>query len=55
MLSDLIMNLLAAEKEKAYTQLERVGMDRMTAGIVAAEMGRGVKKDGFQNRTEGNN
>lgn len=42
MLADLIMALRAAktaeEKEKAYRQLERVGMDRMTANIVAAEM-----------------
>lgn len=49
MLSDLIMDLIAAktaaEKEKAYRQLERAGMDRMTARIVAAEMGRD-KKDG---------
>ena len=42
MLSDLIMALRSAktaeEKEKAYRQLERGGMDRMTADIVAAEM-----------------
>lgn len=42
MLSDLIIALRSAktaeEKEKAYCQLERVGMDRMTADIVAAEM-----------------
>ena len=42
MLSDLIVVLqnakTAAEKEKAYRQLEKVGMDRMTADIIAAEM-----------------
>ena len=42
MLSDLIVVLqnakTAAEKEKAYRQLEKVGMDRMTAYIIAAEM-----------------
>lgn len=42
MLSDLIIALRSAktaeEKEKAYRQLERVGMDKMTADIVAAEM-----------------
>lgn len=42
MLNDLIMDLraanTAAEKEKAYRRLEQVGMDRMTADIVAAEM-----------------
>lgn len=42
MLSDLIIALRSAktaeEKEKAYRQLEQVGMDRMTANIVAAEM-----------------
>jgi len=41
MLMELVMALLTAgdekEKEKAYRNLERVGVDRITADIMAAE------------------
>lgn len=41
MLMDLIMDLLEAstkkEKEQAYRRLERVGVDKKTADIMAAE------------------
>lgn len=41
MLMDLMMNLLAAaspeDKEEAYKNLERVGVDRVTADMMAAE------------------
>ena len=46
LLYDLVMRLRTAktaeEKEKAFRRLEQVGMDRMTAAVVAAEM---EKKD----------
>lgn len=48
LLYDLVMSLRTAktaeekEKEKAFRRLEQVGMDRMTAAVVAAEM---EKKD----------
>jgi len=42
MLSDLIMDLLTAgdekEKERAYRKLEKVGVDRITANVIAAEL-----------------
>lgn len=41
MLMDLVMDLAAAteanEKEKIYRKLERVGVDRRTADVMAAE------------------
>ena len=41
MLFDLIMDLLTAgdakEKERAYRRLEKVGVDRMTADVLATE------------------
>lgn len=41
MLEDLIIALLIAgdkkEKERAYRKLERVGIDRVTADMIAAE------------------
>lgn len=41
MLEDLIIALLIAgdkrEKERAYRNLERVGVDRATAEVIAAE------------------
>ena len=41
MLMDLVMALVIAiepkEKEKAYRDLERVGVDRRTADVMAAE------------------
>ena len=41
MLIDFIMNLLEAvspeDKEKAYRNLERIGVDRITADVIAAE------------------
>lgn len=41
MLGDLIMDLLTAadrkEKEKAYRRLEKVGVDRRTADVMASE------------------
>lgn len=41
MLEDLIIALLIAsnkrEKERAYRNLERVGVDRVTADVIAAE------------------
>lgn len=50
MLQELIMNLLSAgdkkEKDRAYRQLERVGVDRRTADVLAHEMmaGQGAKE-----------
>lgn len=42
MLADLLKALAEAgdkkEKEKVYQNLERVGMDRMTANVLVAEM-----------------
>lgn len=42
MLADLLKALAEAgnknEKEKVYRNLERVGMDRMTANVLVAEM-----------------
>lgn len=52
MLFDLIMDLLTAgdkkEKERAYRRLEKVGVDRMTADVLAAEFykGQGVDAHG---------
>jgi len=41
MLEDLVIALLIAgdkkEKERAYRNLERVGVDRATADVIAAE------------------
>ena len=41
MLIDLVMDLVAAvepkEKERAYRRLERVGVDRVSADVMAAE------------------
>ena len=41
MLMDLVMDLVEAvdpkDKEKAYRRLEKVGVDRKTADIMAAE------------------
>ena len=41
MLMDLVMNLVIAsdkkEKEKAYRALEKVGVDRRTANVMAKE------------------
>lgn len=48
MLMDLVMDLVIAvdkkEKEKAYRKLEKVGVDRRTADIMAAEFYKEVKK-----------
>ena len=48
MLGDLIMNLLIAvdekEKERAYRQLEKVGVDRASADAMAAEFYQEDKK-----------
>lgn len=48
MLEDMVRELVNArtpkEKEKAYRKLERVGMDRMTADIIADEMRKEQKK-----------
>ncbi len=42
MLSDLIIDLITAKTEKereiAYRNLEKVGVDRMTADLIAREM-----------------
>ena len=42
MLSDMIANLITAktekERETAYRNLEKVGVDRMTADLLAREM-----------------
>ena len=42
MLSDLVANLLDAKtadaKERAYKALERVGVDRMTADVMAESL-----------------
>lgn len=50
MLDDLLKALAEArnekEKEKAYRNLERVGMDRMTAGMLVAEMTKEAVADG---------
>ena len=50
MLMDLVMDLVQAvapeEKEKAYRRLERVGVDRITADVMAAEFYKEDKKDG---------
>ena len=49
MLMDLVMNLVQAvdpkEKERAYRNLERVGVDRITADVMAAEFYK-EEKDG---------
>ena len=41
MMMDLVMDLVQAidpkEKEKAYRRLERIGVDRDTADVMAAE------------------
>lgn len=50
MLADLLKDLAEArnekEKEKAYRNLERVGMDRMTANAMVAEMRKEAMADG---------
>jgi len=48
MLMDLVMALVAAgdqkEKERAYRNLEKVGVDRITADVMAAEFYKEEKK-----------
>lgn len=48
MLMDLVMELVTAtdekDKERAYRKLERVGVDRITADIMAAEFWKDGKK-----------
>lgn len=48
MLMDLVMELVAAtepkEKEKIYRKLEKVGVDRRTADVMAAEFYKEEKK-----------
>lgn len=50
MLADLLKALAEAgntkEKEKAYQNLERAGMDRMTADVLVAEMRKEATADG---------
>lgn len=48
MLADLLKALAEAgsKKEKAYQNLERVGMDRMTADVLVAEMRKEATADG---------
>ena len=47
MLYDLIKVVLTAEtpqeRENAYRQLERVGMDRLTANVLASELKKEVR------------
>ena len=49
MLMDLILLLLEAstekEKERAYRNLEKVGVDRRTADMMAAEFYKGGNQD----------
>lgn len=53
MLQDLIMNLLSAgdkkEKEKAYKQLEKIGVDRASANAIVNEM---MKEQGAKEAKE---
>jgi hypothetical protein len=48
MLMDLVMELVTAtdekDKERAYRKLEKVGVDRITADIMAAEFWKDEKK-----------
>ena len=48
MLMDLVMDLVIAvdpkEKERAYKRLERVGVDRATADVMASEFTKGESK-----------
>ena len=48
MLMDLVMELVEAvdpkDKEKAYSKLEKVGVDRRTADVMAAEFYEEEKK-----------
>lgn len=48
MLQDLIMELVIAvtpkEKERAYRRLEKVGVDRISADVMAAEFYKEEKK-----------
>lgn len=48
MLMDLVMELVTAtdekDKERAYRKLEKVGVDRITADIMAAEFWKDDKK-----------
>ncbi|MBR3972951.1 MAG: hypothetical protein IKJ99_03225 [Oscillospiraceae bacterium] len=48
MLMDLVMELVEAvdpkDKEKAYRKLEKVGVDRRTADVMAAEFYKEEKK-----------
>lgn len=50
MLMDLVMDLVQAvdpkEKERAYRHLERVGVDRATADVMAAEFYKEAKVNG---------
>lgn len=55
MLSDLIMELVTAtekqDKERAYRRLERVGVDRISADVMAREFSeemKGEKKIGSE-------
>lgn len=43
---DLVQAVDPKEKERAYRRLERVGVDRITADVMAAEFYKGEKKDG---------
>lgn len=48
MLADLVMELVIAvdpkDKERAYRELEKVGVDRRTADVMAAEFYKEEKK-----------
>lgn len=48
MLMELVMELVVAvdqkDKEKAYRRLEKVGVDRRTADVMAAEFYKEVQK-----------
>ena len=48
MLMDLVMELVTAaddkDKERAYRKLEKVGVDRITADIMAAEFWKEAQK-----------
>ena len=45
MISDIINAANAKEREKAYRILERVGMDRYTANVLAKELYKTLKKN----------
>lgn len=50
MLMDLIMNLVYAsdpkDKEKAYRNLEKVGVDRISANLMAEEFYKEARENG---------